>query len=37
MHVLNTAANHEGETLVVLDEEAPLTFAGRRQSPERRR
>ena len=35
MHVLNGTANHEGGTPVVLDEEAPLTSAGRRQSPER--
>ena len=37
MHVLNGAANHEGETPVVLEEEAPLTSARRRQSPERSR
>ena len=37
MHVLNAAANHEGDTPVVLDEEALLTSAQRRQSPERSR
>ena len=37
MHVLNAAANHEGGTPMVLDEEAPLTSARRRQSPERSR
>ena len=37
LHVLNGAANHEGETLVVLSEEAPLISARRRQSPEKSR
>ena len=37
MHVWNAAAKHEGETPVVLDEEAPLTPARRCQSPGRSR
>ena len=37
MRVLNGAANHEGEMPMVLDEEALLTPARRRQSPERSR
>ena len=37
MQVLNGAANHEGETPVVLDEEMPLTSARRRQPPDRSR